>query len=111
MKLGAGYVVASEDLEPTRSDGDTAETRVAIGPAAGSEHLEQRVIRFEPGRSLPQELDGREGVLYVADGIGAFEVDGRVYGLTPELGAYFTHESFVVNNPGPRDILTVLVTA
>ena len=104
-------MVTSEDLEPNRSPEDTAETRVAIDPAAGSEHLEQRVVRFAPGRSLPQQLEGREGVLYVADGMGALEVDGRVYGLKPELGAYFAGESFVVNNPGPRDILTVLVTA
>jgi mannose-6-phosphate isomerase-like protein (cupin superfamily) len=111
MRLGAGYVVASEALEAKRSPDDTAETRVAVDAAAGSEHLEQRIVRFLPGRSLPQELDGREGVLYVVDGVGAVEVGGRVYGLRPEMGAYFAGESFVVNNPGPRDLLTVLVTA
>jgi quercetin dioxygenase-like cupin family protein len=111
MRLGAGYVVASADLRPQRRDGDTAETRVAVDSAAGSEHLEQRVVRFAPGRSLPQELDGLEGVLYVVDGSGAMEVGGRVYELSPEMGAYFVGESFVVSNPGPRDLVTVLVTA
>lgn len=111
MRLGAGYVVASEDLEPQRRDGDTAETRVAVNSAAGSDHLEQRVIRFAEGRSLPQDLDGLEGALYVVDGAGAMEVGGRVYQLTGEMGAYFANESFVVSNSGPRDLVTVLVTA
>jgi quercetin dioxygenase-like cupin family protein len=111
MRLGAGYVVASDEVEPHRPEEDTAETRVALGAHAGSDHLEQRVVRFAPGRSLPQELDGREGVLYVVGGSGAMEVGTRAYELKPELAAYFAGESFVVDNPGPWDILTVLVTA
>lgn len=111
MRLGAGYVVASEDVEPQRLDGDTAETRVAIDSAVGSDHLEQRVVRFAPGRSRLQALDALEGALYVVDGRGALEVGGRAYELSPEMGVYFAGESFVVDNSGPRDIVTVLVTA
>lgn len=111
MRLGAGYVVASRELEPQRSAGDTAETRVAVDSAAGSDRLEQRVVRFAPGRSLPQELDGSEGALYVAEGTGTLEVDGRTYELAPEMGAYLAGEGFVVDNPGPKEILAVLVTA
>lgn len=111
MRLGDGYVVASPDVEAHRLAGDTAETRTAVDSAAGSDRLEQRVLRFTPGRSLPQELDGLEGALYVVEGAGRLEVEGRTYELAPEMGAYFAGERFVVDNPGPDEILAVLVTA
>ena len=70
MILGGAYVVASEDVQARRPDGDTAETRVAVDASAGSVRLEQRVVRFAPGRSQPQELDGRQGIVYVVEGSG-----------------------------------------
>jgi len=111
MQLGAGYLVASEDVEAHRATGDTAETRVAVDSSAGSARLEARVVRFHPGRSQPQFLDGREGALYVAEGSGSLVIDGRSYDLAPEMGAYLSGETFVIENAGPRDVVTVLVTA
>lgn len=105
------YVVAADDLEPTRVEGDTAETRIAFDEAHGSQVLEQRVVRFEQGPSLPQPLDGLQGILYVVSGAGSLEVGGRSHSLEPEMGAYCVGEPFVVDNPGPGDVVTVLVTA
>jgi quercetin dioxygenase-like cupin family protein len=109
MQEGSGYVVASEDVEARRRDGDSAEIRIAVDASAGSSVLEQRVIRFAPGRSQPQRLDDLQGILYVVEGFGSLEVGGGSYPLEPEVGAYFAGESFVVDNPGPGDLLTVLV--
>src|SRR6266542_1899091 len=100
------YVVAADELEPARAEGDTAEIRVAFDAARGSGVLEQRVIRFTPGRSLPQRLDGLQGILYVASGGGSLEVEGRSHSLEPEMGAYCVGESFVVDNRGPGDLVT-----
>jgi quercetin dioxygenase-like cupin family protein len=111
MLLGAGYVVASGEIRPRHSDGDTAEIRVAVDASVGSAHLEQRVVRFAPGRSRPQELGPRQGILYVVEGSGTLEVAGRSYELEPETGAYVPEPSFVVDNPGPADLVMVLVTA
>jgi mannose-6-phosphate isomerase-like protein (cupin superfamily) len=105
------YVVAADDLEPIRAEGDTAETRVAFDAAQGSRVLEQRVVRFAPGRSLPQPLDGLQGILYVASGAGSLEVDRRSHSLEPETAAYCVGEPFVVDNPGSGELVAVLVTA
>src|SRR5437764_8481129 len=101
------YVVAADELEPLQTDGDTAATRISVDASAGSSVLEQRVIRFSPGRSQPQELDGRQGILYVVEGSGSLKVEGRAYELEPEMGAYVARESFVVDNPGPDNVLLV----
>lgn len=105
------HVVAADNLEPLRTEGDTAEMRVAFDEALGSSVLEQRIVRFAPGRSLPQPLDGLQGILYVVSGGGALEVDGRSHSLEPEMGAHCVREPFVVDNPGPEELVTVLVTA
>lgn len=107
----ATHVVASEDLVPIRREGDTAETRVAVDGADGSIVLEQLVVRFSPGRSQPQPLDGRQGIFFVVEGSGSLEVGERSYSLEPEMGAYCVDESFEIDNPGPDDLVTVLVVA
>src|SRR5436190_2100080 len=81
-----GYVVSAVEVEPQRAEGDTAETRVAVDGPSGSSHLEQRVVTFSPGRSLPQPLDGLQGIMYVVSGSGSLEVDGRTYPLEPGTG-------------------------
>src|ERR1700751_4132777 len=108
MRLGPGYVVACSEVEPGQSAGDSAETRLAVEAGAGSERLEVRQVRFGVGRSQPQVLGGLHGVLYVVEGRGTLEVAGEAYDLEPDVGVYVPVE-FVVENPGPEDILTVLV--
>src|SRR5207248_536556 len=45
------------------------------------------------------------------EGEGSLKGEGRAYELEPEMGAYVARESFVVDNPGPDNVLVVLVTA
>jgi mannose-6-phosphate isomerase-like protein (cupin superfamily) len=109
----AGFVIAGREVdEAAPRDGDTARVRVTIGPAQGCERLEQRLVRFQPGMSQAQTLDGRQGIFYVVAGAGRLHVDGASDELLPRSGAYLAAgESFRVENPGPEDLVVVLVTA
>jgi mannose-6-phosphate isomerase-like protein (cupin superfamily) len=109
----AGYVVSASDVVETATAGDeTTRVRLTIGPDQGCERLEQRVIRFAPGRSQVQDLGGLQGVLYVVSGEGLLYVGERAEELAPLTGAYVAAgESFSVENTGPDELLVVLVTA
>jgi mannose-6-phosphate isomerase-like protein (cupin superfamily) len=107
----AGVVISEEAVEPYREDGDTASVRLTIGKDVGSEHLEQRVIRFAPGRSKEHVLDGRQEVVYVVSGRATLHIEGRPHELEPDMGAYIAAgERFVVENPGPDELVVVAVS-
>ena len=107
-----GYVVSERDVAEQRVDGDTAVTRVALDASRGCERLEQRVIRFAPGRSRTRSNGGRQEVLYVAAGHGSLHVEGRSYELEPDSGVYVgAGERYEVENDGPDELVVVSVTA
>ena len=62
--------------------------RTTIDAAIGAERLEQRVIRFAPGRSLPRSEPEKQEVLFVVSGSGTLEVDGQSHALEPWTGAF-----------------------
>jgi mannose-6-phosphate isomerase-like protein (cupin superfamily) len=97
--------------EVVRRD-DTARVRLTIGAEQGCERLEQRVVRFASGTSEPFELNGVQALLYVAAGRGRLHVDGEAVELEPDTGAYVAEgESYRVENPGPGELVAVVVTA
>lgn len=107
-----GYVVDEQAVEGHRAQGDTATTRVTIDARCGCERLEQRVVRFAPGRSRERALAGSQEVLYVVSGTGTLQLEGRPYELEPELGVYLAPgERYEVENPGPEELLVVAVAA
>lgn len=103
-------VVRAEGDAPARTEpGDTAEVRVTIGAEQGSPRLEQRVLRFAPGRSRPRRED-RDDVMYVVSGRAALELAGERFDLAPDDGVHVAAgESFVVDNPGPDELVLVSV--
>jgi mannose-6-phosphate isomerase-like protein (cupin superfamily) len=104
------FVVDEADVASTREEGDTASVRVTFDASNGCERLEQRVVRFAPGRSLPRELVGQQEVLYIAAGHGGIELDGERHPLEPGSGVFIrSAESYVVENPGPDELLAVSV--
>jgi (S)-ureidoglycine aminohydrolase len=106
-----GFVISEQAVEPWREDGDTATVRLTIDRRSGSEKLEQRVIRFAPGRSKRHRLEGRQEVVYVVSGRGTLSVEGRAHDLEPDMGAYIASgESFEVENPGPQELVVVAVS-
>jgi mannose-6-phosphate isomerase-like protein (cupin superfamily) len=106
------FVVDEADVEPVRPDGDTASVRVIFDASNGCERLEQRVIRFAPGRSLARTLEGRQEVLFVVVGRGEIHLNGDSHALAPETGVFVAPgETYTVENPGPGELLVVSVLA
>lgn len=112
MAALTSFVVDENDLEAVQDDGDTATVRVAFDAGNGCERLQQRVIRFGPGRSAERSLAGQQEVLYVVDGRGRLDVDGRVYDLEPNMGVYVAPgETYAVENIGPEELHVLSVIA
>src|SRR2546421_10309643 len=105
MAAVTSFVVDEDDLEAVQVDGDTATVRVAFDAGNGCERLEQRVIRFGPGRSAERALAGQQEVLYIVEGRGRLHVDGRAHDLEPNMGVYLAPgETYAVENSGPEDL-------
>jgi (S)-ureidoglycine aminohydrolase len=103
------FVVDEADVEAVAVDGDTASTRLTFQ----TEHLEQRVVRFAPGRSRERAAEGgRHELLYVVAGNGTLELQGKAHALDPGTAAFVTPgESYAVVNRGPDELLVVAVSA
>jgi mannose-6-phosphate isomerase-like protein (cupin superfamily) len=104
-------VVEESDVEGRRAEGDTALEKLVHGPHTGSARLEQRVTRYAPGRSLPREQVDRDELLYTVSGVGTLELEGDRHDLEPDAGAYVrAGETYVIDNPGPDELLIVSST-
>lgn len=105
------FVVSESDVEGRTLDGDTALEKVIMGPRTGSQLLEQRVTRYAAGRSLPRGDQTRDELLYAVSGSGTLELDGEPHDLQAESGAYIrAGETYVIDNPGPDELLIVSTT-
>jgi mannose-6-phosphate isomerase-like protein (cupin superfamily) len=112
MSAVVDHVLHEDELEPVRDEGDTATIRVSFDSSNGCEHLEQRLIRFSPGRSRDRSLERRQEVLFVVSGRGELELDGSRHGLEPDTGVFIASgETYAIDNPGPEDLLVVSVLA
>ena len=108
MATATTFVVDEADVEPVREDGDTASARLTFE----AEHLQQRVIRFAPGRSRERTANGRHELLYVVSGTGELDLDGEKHVLEPGTGAFVAPgETYSVENPGQDELLVVAVSA
>ena len=108
----ATYVVAESEIESSREQGDTAEVRVAFDHSNGCERLEQRLIRFHPGRSLPRALDGRQEILYVVSGTATLRLGSDEHPLEPETGVFLgTGETYEVETAEGLMVVSVTVPA
>ena len=104
------HVTDEAAAEARQEDGDTATTRVTIGPAFGCEALEQRVIRFARGRSRPRAGGTREELLFALSGSGTLRLGEAEYALEPETGVFVPPgERYEVENEGPGELVVVSV--
>lgn len=102
------FVVAEDDVEGRRAEGDTALEKLVLGRHTGSALLEQRVTRYAPGRSLPRNEEGRDELLYVVSGSGTLELEGEPHDLEPDTGVYVrAGETYAIDNAGPGELLVV----
>jgi mannose-6-phosphate isomerase-like protein (cupin superfamily) len=105
------FTVVEEDVAGHRAEGDTVLEKLVLDRSTGSELLEQRILRFGPGRSLERGGEDCDEVLYVVAGSGILELDGEPYELGPDMGAYIrAGERWAVENEGPEELLVVAVT-
>src|SRR5215212_11096250 len=108
MAAVTNFVVDEADVEPIRGEGDTASTRLTFA----AEHLEQRVIRFAPGRSRERTAESRHELLYVVEGDGMVDLAGSEHTLGRGTAAFVAPgETYAVDNPGPGELLVVCVSA
>ena len=106
------FVVDESDVEPFREEGDTTSVRVTFDASNGCERLEQRVIRFAPGRSSERTLADQQEVLYVVAGSGQLHLAGETHPLEPETGVFIAPgETYAVEGSGPGELLAVSVLA
>jgi quercetin dioxygenase-like cupin family protein len=102
-------VVHPDDVEPRVEDG--LDVRVTFGPHNGCD-LEQRLIRFGPGRHDGPDLSERQILLYVVAGEGEIDTDGETQRLEPGTAAFLARgDRFAIENPGPDDLTVVSVHA
>jgi mannose-6-phosphate isomerase-like protein (cupin superfamily) len=105
------FVFHEDEVEGARAEGDTAVEKLIQGPHTGSSVLEQRVIRYEPGRSLPRSEPDRDELMYVVSGRGTLELQGEPYDLEPECGVYVrAGEAYTIENEGADELLVVSAT-
>jgi len=95
----AGYVIEEDAVSARTTEGDTASSRLAIDASCGCERLEQQVIRFGPGRSQERTLEGRQEVLYVAEG------SGTVTRVLSDDNEGSPHQRFIVTLPSGQTLL------
>src|SRR4051812_44624071 len=101
MTAVSNFVVDEANVEPSREDGDTASERLTFQ----TEHLEQRVVRFAPGRSRQRAGSARHELLYVLAGSGQLEVDGNRPPLAPGTGPFAPPgKAGWANTPGREDL-------
>jgi mannose-6-phosphate isomerase-like protein (cupin superfamily) len=105
------FVVAEADVRGVRRDGDTVLVKTTWDRSGGSGVLEQRVLSFAPGRSLPRRDDRRDEILYVVSGGATLRVDGIEHELGADTGAYVrAGETWEVENAGPEELRVVSVS-
>jgi len=103
-------VVHPDDVEPRREG--TAEVRVTFDVRNGCEVLEQRLLRFLPGRSGERRLDASQEVMYVLSGRGALELNGGRHALEPETGVFIAAgEAYSVDAEEELALVSVVAPA
>jgi mannose-6-phosphate isomerase-like protein (cupin superfamily) len=106
-----GYVVDAAAVEASAESG-TAHVRTTIDARCGCERLEQRVLRFGPGRSDERATGDRQELLYVASGRGTLHLAGATYELAPDTGAFLVPgDMYAVENDGPDELAVIAVSA
>lgn len=102
------FVIAEQDVPGRRAEGDNALEKVVLGAHTGSQLLEQRVTRYEPGRSLPRGDETRDELLFVVSGRGTLELEGEPHDLEPDAAVYIrAGETYAVENEGTDQLLIV----
>ena len=106
------FVVSESDVPARAEEGDTAAGSVTFDASNGCERLEQRVIQFAAGRSLPHRLERAQEVLYVVSGTGSLHLDGKEHRLAPDTAVLIgSGQAYGVETSSGLKILSVRTPA
>ena len=95
-------------MEPRTHAGDSAVMRVTFDRGSGSDTLEQRVLRFGPGRSAEIGPEDREEALFVLDGSATLVLDGGAREVEPGTAVLVAPGvGYRVENLGPAELALV----
>ena len=98
--------ISEDDVEGRRLEGDTVLEKATLHAGV----LEQRVLRFSPGRSLERGDDDRDEVLFVVSGHATLELGGERHSLEPDTAVYVrAGERYAVATQGSNELLVVSV--
>ena len=101
-------VLHSGDVTPRVANG--LAVRPTLGPQTGSELLLQAIVECPPGRSEEVSVGECEETLFVLEGSGAIEIDGRSHALEPETGVYLPPRTrFVLRADGAEPLRLLAV--
>jgi mannose-6-phosphate isomerase-like protein (cupin superfamily) len=110
MPAATQNVVHPDEVEPRREG--SAEVRTTFHPGNGCKRLEQRIVRFAPGRSDDRASDGRQELLYVVSGRGAIEVNGERHPLEADTGVFVgAGERYVIDVDDELLVVSVFAPA
>ena len=105
------FVVAADNVEGRRADGDTALEKLVQGRHTGSACSSSASRATRRAVRCRAENADRDELLYVISGSGTLELEGEPYDLEPESGAYIrAGESYAIDNAGPGELLLVSMT-
>jgi len=100
-------VVHPDEVEARREG--SAEVRTTFDAHNGCERLQQRIVRYESGRSEIPAREGAQDVMYVVAGRGRLELAGEEYPLEAGTGVFIpAGESYAVEVDDPLELVSVL---
>src|SRR6266516_862878 len=104
------HLISSSDRPEEALPGSHGWVRVLVDHRVGSRNLLQREFRFGPGRTPELHDDERDEAMYVVEGLGTVDLGGASYELTPGTAVFVPiGASYVLENPGPHDLLLLSV--
>ncbi len=110
MAAAVQRVVHPDEVEPRREHG--AEIRTTFDASNGCERLEQRIVRYEPGRAQVGPREGTQEVMFVASGRGRLELRGMQHDLQPDTGVFVpAGEGYTLEVDEPLELVSVLSEA
>ncbi len=104
------YLLDETGAAPARQPGDTAGVTALFDSGSRCELFAQRVLRFEPGRSLERRDTAADEVLYVLGGSGDAELGDDAVELHPGTAAFVpSGTAWHVTRADGLEMLSVLV--
>jgi mannose-6-phosphate isomerase-like protein (cupin superfamily) len=107
-----GFLVDEDDVQAHGIPEDTVTERVTIDRSSGCALLQQRVLRFAPGKSRERCDPDRHVLLFVASGSGRLHLGGDVHAVERDAGVFIAAgERWSIDNQADEELVAVAASA